>query len=131
VLFFANFEREENRDGARWFARECAPRVRRARPDFHFVLAGNGSDRLVAELGVQSWMSATGYIEDPAAEFSRAMLCVAPLDQGAGVKFKVLEALAAATPVIATPTAAEGIAGSEMLRVVPRDAFADALIELL
>jgi glycosyltransferase involved in cell wall biosynthesis len=131
VLFFGNFEREENRDGARWFARECAPRVHAAHADFHFVLAGTGSDRMVAELGRHSWLSATGYIEDPASEFSLATLCVAPLDQGAGVKFKVLEALAAATPVIATPTAAEGIARHEMLRVVPRDAFADALIALL
>jgi len=131
VLFFGNFDREENRDGARWFARECAPRVREKRPDFHFVLAGNGSDRLLAELGATPWLSATGFLDDPAPEFSRAALCVAPLDQGAGVKFKVLEALAAATPVLATPTAAEGVDRNEILRVVPRDGFADALIALL
>lgn len=131
VLFFANFDRDENREAASWLVNECAPQVFAAHPEFRLVLAGAGSDRLRAQLPSTSWLSATGFVEDPALEFGQADFCIAPLARGAGVKFKVLEALASKAPVIATPVAAEGIDAHPLLRVVHRHEFASAMIDAL
>lgn len=131
VLYFANFDREENREGATWFVQDCAPEVRQRHAGFHLVLGGNGSDRMLQELGQRDWMSCTGYVDDPAEAFSQAAVCIAPLGQGAGVKFKVLEALAARVPVLATPIAAEGVEADALLTVASRESYGDALVRML
>lgn len=131
VLFFGNFAREENREAAWWFVRICGPLVRQMHPNFHCILAGTLSERLRDELGSPNWVTATGFLNDPSEEFSKAAICIAPLERGAGVKFKVLEALAASTPVLATPVAAEGIDANKLLEVAPREDFADVLVHLL
>src|SRR4029453_1361229 len=59
---------------------------------------------------------------------------VAPLRIGAGMQNKLVQAMAAGLPVVATPVANEGIAATPdvhlQLRTTPR-AFADAVITLL
>jgi len=130
LLFFANFERPENRDAAVWFVDQALPQVRRATSDATLVLAGNGSDVLAATLNREA-VTGTGFLEDPAAHFSRCALAIAPLMQGAGVKFKVLEALAAGVPVVGTPIALEGIEPQPDLVMANVDRFAQVVIEQL
>ena len=66
----------------------------------------------------------TGYVEDLDAVYRDSSLFVAPLIAGAGVKFKVLDAMASGLPVIATPIAAEGIvedAGESCFAAITED----------
>ena len=128
LLFFANFDRSENRDAARWFALEVLPEIRLARPDVSLTLLGNGSDRLSKELACPG-VHGTGFVEDPSPHFSRCRLAVAPLLAGAGVKFKVLEALSAGVPVIGTPIALEGIEPQSGLICSQKDGFARAVLD--
>ena len=50
-----------------------------------------------------------GWLLDPYVRIANAKALIAPLFQGAGVKVKVIEALACGTPVIGTSVALEGI----------------------
>ncbi len=54
-------------------------------------------------------MTVTGWVDELAPELARAAVVVAPLRSGGGTKLKVLEALAAGRPVVATTVGAEGI----------------------
>ena len=130
LLFFANFERSENLDAARWFVLEMLPAIRLALPGVNLSLVGNGSDRLAKELA-RADVHGTGYVEDPSPHFSRCSLAIAPLLAGAGVKFKVLEALSAGVPVVGTPIALEGIEPQPGLTCCPPEKFAQAVLDAL
>jgi glycosyltransferase involved in cell wall biosynthesis len=130
VLFFANFERPENLEALTWFIRDVLAPVTRRFPDFRLIVAGAGSDT-VRILADPRHIHRTGFVEDPSAIYSRCAFAVAPLAQGAGVKFKVLEALAAGVAVLGTAIAFEGIAPTPLVIESSRDTFAARLIELL
>ncbi len=130
LLFFANFEREENSGAARWFVSHAFAAIRTARPDATLTLVGTGSDVMAADFATEG-VSGTGFIEDPSAHFSRCALAIAPLFQGAGVKFKVLEALAAGMPVVGTLVALEGIEPGPRLVSASAEGFAAAVLERL
>lgn len=70
----------------------------------------------------------TGYLDDPSIFFEKASIGIVPLQQGAGVKVKVLEMLEAGIPVISTPVGAEGVKSNPLLRVVDFDEISDAVI---
>jgi glycosyltransferase involved in cell wall biosynthesis len=114
LLFFANFERPENAGAARWFVEGPWPEVRRRVASATLTLAGTGSDRLAQRLA-GAGVSGTGFVEDPSELYAHCSCAIAPLTEGAGVKFKVLEALACGVPVIGTPVAFEGIAPTDLM----------------
>ncbi len=99
-----------NVDAALWFARAVWPRVRQARPSAELVIAGDRPARAVQGLAsVAQGIRVTGRVPDLGAEIGRARAAVAPLRAGSGQQLKVLEALACATPVVASPLAAAGL----------------------
>lgn len=130
LLFFGNFERPDNSTAVAWFLEHAMADIEREVPGVHLVLLGTGSDSLARRLGDRR-VSGIGFVDDPSPHFSRCALTIAPLLRGAGVKFKVLEALAGGVPVVGTPVACEGIADQPLLtRAEPAD-FAAATIRQL
>lgn len=131
LLFFGNFDRRENADAARWFVAHALPVLRRERPGIYLVLAGRGSDSMAAKLAQPRAVQGTGFLTDPSTEFRRCALSIAPLSEGAGVKFKVLEALACGVPVVGTAVAAEGIHPETGLILATLDNFAATVLRVL
>ena len=76
--------------------------------DLRLYIVGNGPSE---ELKKQEndFVHITGFVEDVDVYLRKAQLAVFPLEQGAGIKVKVLRAMAAATPVITGDIGAEGI----------------------
>lgn len=133
LLFWGALGRPENAESARWICQHVLPRLRAQGTDFQLVLAGsNPPADLAGYRGEQ--VEITGFIADPAEQFAQAHLAIAPLFQGAGVKVKVLECLAAGLPVLTTEIGSEGIEAdaAEGLRTLPPDpeGFARAVAEL-
>lgn len=128
LLFWGALGRTENASAARWLCRELAPRLRAAGLPFVLSLVGsNPPPDLQGSAGPD--VEVPGFLADPGLHFDRAHLAVLPLFEGAGVKVKVLECLAAGLPVVTTEIGAEGIhAGAEDgLMVLPAkpEAFAE------
>lgn len=138
VLFVGSFEHRPNRSGMRAFLAEAWPRIRAAIPGARLDLAGRGSESFLAAVGnAADWrargVTAHGYIDDLAPLFRDCHVFAAHLTEGGGIKIKVLEALARGVPVVATPVAAEGIAGHEQappLVAAPGARFADAVLRV-
>jgi len=123
-----------NVDAATWFAREIFPLVEREVPEASFWIVGRQPQREVQALARPPRVVVTGEVPDVSDWLLRAEVGVAPLRIGAGMQNKLVQAMAAGLPVVATPIANEGIVATPdvhlWLRHAPR-AFADAVITLL
>ena len=79
-------------------------------------------------------MTVTGTVPDMRPHLRRASVAAVPLVYGVGCQNKVLEAMACATPVVATPRAVAALqvqAGRNVLIADGPQAFADAVVGLL
>jgi glycosyltransferase involved in cell wall biosynthesis len=130
LVFFGNFDRPDNSTAVVWFLGHVMADIERAAPGVRLVLLGAGSDSLARRLGDER-VSGVGFVDDPSPYFSRCALAIAPLLRGAGVKFKVLEALASGVPVVGTPIACEGVADQPLLTRANPDEFAASTIRRL
>jgi glycosyltransferase involved in cell wall biosynthesis len=110
VLFFGRLDYGPNEAGLLRFLRDGWPRVHDARPDARLRVAGAGAgQRLAQAAAATSGVDLVGVVPDIAAELAHCTVTVVPVWQGAGTRLKVLEALAAARPVVGTPL---GVAGT-------------------
>ena len=109
LLFTGNFSYEPNAEAALWLARDLFPRLRREYPDLQLWLVGNAPPETLRALA-DDQVLVTGRVPDLRPWLTRATLYVSPLRMGAGIKNKVLEALASGCPMLATPLSADGIA---------------------
>jgi len=109
VVFTGAMDYYPNVDAVLWFAKEIFPLVRREVPDVNFYVVGNNPTRRVRRLADGSQgIFVTGYVEDVRPYLWNASAFVAPFRIAQGVLNKVLEAMAAGVPVVATPEAVRG-----------------------
>ncbi len=132
LLFVGNYEYPPNQDAARILVDKVLPEVRRAIPEARLQLIGNNPPDWLRELA-NDHIEISGRVPEVTPYLARATVFVCPLRIGAGLKNKVLEALAMGIPVAATPLSVEGIdvrAGESAL-IAPVDQIAQRTIELL
>ena len=115
LVFTGAMDYWANVDAVRWFARQIFPRVRQSAPSAQFVIVGARPTRDVLQLASLAGVSVTGAVADIRPYLAHARAAVAPLRIARGVQNKVLEAMAMAKPVLATPAAVEGIAYDNLL----------------
>ncbi len=109
LLFTGNFEYAPNVDAALRLAQEILPRVQAEIPAAKLLLVGNAPPPDVQALASES-VTVTGRVPDLRPYLAQATVFVSPLRLGAGLKNKVLEALAMGCPLVATPLSVDGIA---------------------
>lgn len=110
LLHLAAMDWWPNREGLAWFLAEAWPRVRSARPGTTLRLAGRGMAGFAggrADDGV----AVEGEVPDAAGFLASGAVLVVPLLSGSGVRVKIVEAMAQARAVVATPRAVEGLGG--------------------
>lgn len=122
-----------NRDAIAFFGAEVLPRLRREIPEVELLVTGP-----VPEDGSApqfDGVTYTGYVDDIRMTIAEAWACVVPLRLGAGgARFKVLEALALGTPIIATAIGYEGLVvtpGTDMLHAESADEFVSQCLAVL
>jgi glycosyltransferase involved in cell wall biosynthesis len=110
IVFSGNFEYHPNIDAVGFLIRDIWPAIRQARPDIRLRLVGRGDEHIRHFVRHDPSVDVTGPVGNALAEIAAAKLVIAPLRAGSGTRIKILEAWAAARPVVATPLAAEGLA---------------------
>ena len=108
LLFVGALDRIENTDAIVWLLDQVWPAVQAAVPAAHITIAGASPPEHLLQRA-ESTISVTGFLPDLDPTYRSARLVVAPSFSGAGVKFKVLQAMAYGLPVVTTPIGAEGI----------------------
>jgi sugar transferase (PEP-CTERM/EpsH1 system associated) len=104
LLFTGQMDYPPNVEAVAWFAREVLPLVPAAR----FAIAGRNPPPSVRALASER-VTVTGAVADMRSWLAAADVVVAPLKLARGIQNKVLEAMAMAKPVVASPAAFEGI----------------------
>ncbi len=108
VAFVATLGWAPNVDAALWLGREIWPEVVRLVPQARLLLVGRDPTtevRALAGPGVE----VTGKVPDVAPYLARAQVLVAPLLAGGGTRLKIMEALGAGRPVVATTIGCDGL----------------------
>jgi glycosyltransferase involved in cell wall biosynthesis len=111
------------------FARDVMPRL----PGVRFAVAGRNPAPEVLALKGQG-VVVTGAVDDMRSWLAAADIVVAPLGIARGIQNKVLEAMAMARAVVASPAAFEGIeaeAGKDLIVAKGAEAQAAAIQALL
>jgi sugar transferase (PEP-CTERM/EpsH1 system associated) len=108
-VFIGALDYRANIDGIDWFCGEIWPEVRRRRPDATFTIVGSRPAPAVLRLAKLPGVRLARDVPDVRPYLAEAALAVVPLRIARGVQNKVLEALAMAKAVVATPEALEGI----------------------
>ena len=114
ILFVAGFGHLPNVDAAQWLVNAILPLVRRRHPDAPLSLVGSNPSAEVRRLAAPD-VEVTGWVSDAdlAARYAAARVVVVPLRIGAGVKLKLVEAMAAGVPVVSTPIGVQGMVDFE------------------
>lgn len=134
LLFTGTMEWEPNVDAAEWMATEILPRVRVRVPRARLRIVGRNPTARVRELGGIAGVEVVGAVDSVWPELASASVALAPIRMGSGTRIKILEAAAAAVPVVSTTMGAEGLGmaeGREILRADRADEFAEACVRLL
>lgn len=134
VLFVGFMARRVNVDGLLWFLDSVWPQVLAWCPHSGLRVAGGAMAPAIQErVAGYPRVTLLGFVPDLKDEYRAASAVVVPLLEGAGVKFKTIDALLQGVPVITTPVGAEGIGEGQLFAGLtdhPRE-FADALVSAL
>jgi len=134
IVFAGNLGYFPNVDAARWLARDIFPRVRAVVPAAELRLVGARPARAVRALAALPGVSLAVAVPAMAPELAAATVAVVPVRAGSGLQNKVLEAMAAGTPVVTTPRAAAALdaqPGEHLLVAEDAAGLAAAALDLL
>jgi glycosyltransferase involved in cell wall biosynthesis len=109
VLFTGALRYAPNHEAMRWFLTAVWPRVLAVRPTARLLITGAHDDRSLPPVPN---VVRTGFVADLQPLFAEASVAIAPIFAGGGTRVKILEAMGAGTPVVATHKGAEGIAAT-------------------
>ncbi|MBT2869258.1 glycosyltransferase [Chromobacterium violaceum] len=108
IIFTGNFSYMPNRDAAFYLVKNILPVLRKKYPDVTLYLVGKEPPE---ELVCQDGVVVTGYVDDIRPFYWQASVFLCPLRMGAGVKNKVLEAMATGVPIVSSSIGVDGIEG--------------------
>jgi polysaccharide biosynthesis protein PslH len=134
IVFVGTMSWAPNIEAVQHMARDIMPRVRRVFADARFAVVGRSIAPSVADdLRRYPGVSVIGEVPDVRTWLNRAHAGVCPMVSGTGIKNKLLEAMAAGVPSVATPLACQGIddlTGREVLVADGADDFASSVLRI-
>lgn len=135
VLSVGTFKWLPNIEAVTFLVEEVWPIVKKSLPTAKLWIVGAAPTQKILQYSQKdASITVTGNIPDIRDAFMQSHVLAAPVFSGKGTRYKILEALATGTPVVATETAVEGIgviSGKEVVTSNSAEGMAELLIELL
>lgn len=132
-LFIGNYQYGPNEDAATRLIFDIFPKIQQHIPDARLVLVGNKPTEQMQQ-HTNPAIEITGRVPDVRDYLRKATIFLCPLNFGAGLKNKMLEAMATGIPIVATPLSVDGIDGQHQKHFIvsePGQVFVDASINLM
>ncbi|UCF05945.1 MAG: glycosyltransferase [bacterium] len=133
ILFLGALDADFNRDALHFFLEKVFPLVRARHRDACVDVVGGGADPGLLGYGGAS-VRFFGRVQDIRPYLGECSLMVLPLRFGGGVRIRMMEAAAMATPVVSTPVGVAGMGltpGSEYLEAEEPRELAAAIARLI
>lgn len=135
LVFTGTLGYPPNRQGIEWFVNEVWPAVRSAVPGVELEIVGREPPPSVIALGERPGVEVVGPVPDMGPYFARAQAVIVPILTGAGIRVKIVEAMAAGRAIVSTSLGWEGlphvIPGRHLLLADEPHEFAAAAVRLL
>jgi glycosyltransferase involved in cell wall biosynthesis len=134
VVFVGGFKHHPNVDGIIWFVKECWAQIRNQVGDARLLIIGSNPPAEVQSLVSAGGVTVLGYVPSTDPYLDDAMVSIAPLRYGAGMKGKVCEAMASGLAVVTTSVGAQGlgaVAGENLLVADEPEKISEAVVALL
>ena len=134
LVFTGKMDYRPNVDAMTWFHRHIWPLIQATHPEVHLYVVGKGYHKALAPLKADPAVTVTGLVPEILPYFGGADVYIAPLRMGSGTRLKLLEAMAAALPIVSTTIGAEGLdvePGQQAIIVDTPEAFAASCCALL
>jgi polysaccharide biosynthesis protein PslH len=109
LVFTATLGYPPNSQGIRWFADHVWPRVRQQVSDARLDIVGRDPTPDVEALDSHEGITVVGPVPLMAPYFARAQAVVVPILTGAGIRVKIVEAMAAGRAIVSTSLGWEGL----------------------
>jgi GT2 family glycosyltransferase len=108
IAFLGGFGHPPNADAVAFFVRDVMPLLRKAGLGARFHVYGSNVPPNV-DAFARDDVIIHGFVEEVSSVYETCRVFVAPLQSGAGIKGKVVDALSFGVPSVLSPLAAEGI----------------------
>ncbi len=132
-VFVGHLAYAPNAAAVLWFGRYVLPLIRLKLPGAQFNIVGGDAPRVLRELAKNPGVNWVGFQPDTAPWLANACASVCPVSLAVGRQNKLIEALAAGTPVVATRVCAElaeALPGKHLLAADSAEEFAQACLRL-
>jgi glycosyltransferase involved in cell wall biosynthesis len=134
LVMVGNLKHAPNVDAVSYFRNDLWPSIKSAIPAAEVKVYGAYAPENIRQLhSDREGFHIMGWTADVGAELAKARLNICAVRYGAGLKIKLLDAMAVGTPSVSTQVGAEGIAGSlEFPGSIARDQqeFIDEVVRL-
>ncbi|SDB58081.1 sugar transferase, PEP-CTERM/EpsH1 system associated [Desulfonatronum thiosulfatophilum] len=133
LVFVGSMDYHANISGVLYFVQNILPLVWRINPRTRLTIVGKNPPEAILRLAEER-ITITGRVADVRPFLARARVVVVPLLVGGGTRLKILEAMASARAIVATPLGAEGLAikdGEHLFLAEKVDDFASKTCLLL
>lgn len=118
VLFVGNFKWLPNKDAAQFLTLEIWPMIKKTIPDARLLIVGKNPTPEIRNLAKKKDVFVNDQVKDIRDAFGRSSILLAPIRNGRGTKYKVLESMATKLPVVTTPLGVEGIEAKNQKEVI-------------
>lgn len=108
VLFVGQFKWLPNRDATKFLVEEIWPKIKTTITNARLWIVGRNPPEDILKFTSDD-IQVDGQVEDIRLAYAKSDVLLAPIRNGRGTKYKILEAMATKTPIVGTQLAVEGI----------------------
>ncbi len=134
LLFTGVMNYGPNEDAVKYFCDAIFPLVQKEIPGVEFWIVGKDPTEEVLLLGTRAGVKVTGGVPDMRPYLDSCGVFVSPIRYGAGIKNKILAALAMECSVVASPTSIEGLNLKDKIQLLTADKpeeYVDGIVSLI